>query len=556
MKVLLTTLNAKYIHKNLALRWIFQARPNDCHVQLHEYTLKDDENRIVLELVEGDYDLICFSVYIWNIDPILSIVAKCRSCGLTCKILAGGPEVSYESSDLLERGFDALSLGEGEESVWEYTHMLIKKQSYEISGVMTKEHPNQTLRKTSLAFLETLDDPYFMDMDKEDMGQRYLYLETSRGCPYGCEYCLSSTDRSLRMFSLPYVLILLEKLSKSEVKQVKLLDRTFNADPNRALQIARFMNEHCKKQIFQFEVVAETLSEELLVFFETEADPKRFRFEIGVQSFHEPTLKAVGRIQNNARLQEVITRLSNANVVLHVDLIAGLPYEDKRTFQHSFDTLFALGASELQLGILKVLKGTALKKKQEDFGFVYDEHAPYAIRKTNWLDTLELSSIEQCATAVEKYWNKGACRFTIQTMLAKGWCDSAFVLFERLGEAYAKLPRPYAPQHFYQAFVTVFKELDAHHLISCLNMDYYRNKKQRPPHFHEDKCTKKERTKIKELAKAFGIASFDLDHYADMVYGYDSHQYGFLLIIYPHHEQIGKRWFVNESITEIKEWKE
>lgn len=555
MKVLLTTLNAKYIHKNLALRWIYQARLDDCHVQLHEFTLKDDEDRIVSQLLETPYDLICFSVYIWNIDPILSIVAKCRSRGLTCKILAGGPEVSYESSDLLDKGFDALSLGEGEESVWEYVDMLIKHQSYEISGILTKEHPNTTLRKTSLAFLETLEDPYFMDMDKKDMGQRYLYLETSRGCPYGCEYCLSSTDRSLRMFSLPYVLKLLEKLSQSEVRQVKLLDRTFNADPHRALQIARYMNAHCKNQIFQFEVVAETLSEELLVFFETEADPKRFRFEIGVQSFHEPTLKAVGRIQNNARLKEVIKRLSNANVVLHVDLIAGLPYEDKQTFRRSFDTLFALGASELQLGILKVLKGTALKKKQDAYGFVYEEHAPYAIRKTNWLNAWELTSIERCATAVEKYWNKGTCRFTIQTMLAKGWCDSAFDLFERLGQAYAKLAHPYAPQQFYQAFVTAFTDLDAHVLISCLNMDYYRNKKQRPPHFHEDKCTKHERTKIKELAKAFGIASFDLDHYTDMVYGYDSHQCGYLLIVYPHHDQTGKRWFINASITEIKECK-
>lgn len=556
MKVLLTTLNAKFIHKNLALRWIYQTCPDQRQVTLREYTVKDDVARIANELLEGQYDLICFSCYIWNITQICAIVAACKAKGMTSNILAGGPEVSYESFDLLDQGFDALSLGEGEESVWEYADMLQQHQSYEINGIMTKEHPNKVLRKTKLTLLEQCKDPYFMKMDEAHMHQQYLYLETSRGCPYGCEYCLSSTDRTLRQFSLSYVLKLLEKLSHSQVRQVKLLDRTFNADPKRALTIARYMNEHCKNQIFQFEVVAETLSEELLTFFETEADPKRFRFEIGVQSFHEPTLSAVGRYQNNIRLKEVIQRLRKANVVLHVDLIAGLPYEDKQTFQHSFDTLFSLQASELQLGILKVLKGTKLKHKQEQFGLVYENHAPYTVQQTKWLSEKDMVSIEQCANAVEKYWNRGACRWTITTMLKNGWCSSAFALFEQLGASYALLSHPYAPQQFYQAFLQAFPYLDQQLLISCLNMDYYRNKKQRPPHFHEDKLTKKERSDLKELAMQSGIDRYSMDHYADMVYGYDGQAQGYVLIMYPHHEQIGKRWFINQELTEIKELKE
>lgn len=553
MKILLTTLNAKFIHKNLALRWIFQSRPVTFpHVILKEYTIKDDLNKIKQEIIKEHYDLICFSVYIWNIEMIKPLIKLIKQEQPDIHILVGGPEVSYESEHLLEEGVDAISIGEGEESVWEYVQMLETKQNYEISGICTKQFPNRDKRTVSLSFLEQLDDPYFMEIDEADMDKRYLYFETSRGCPYGCEYCLSSCDQKVRLFSLPYIMKLLEKIKNSKIKQVKLLDRTFNAAPKRALQIARYMNEQCINQIFQFEIVAETLSEELLQFFEKEADPKRFRLEIGVQSFHEPTLKSVSRIQNNQRLIEVIHRLRKARIIMHVDLIAGLPYEDKQTFQHSFDQLFALSADECQLGLLKLLKGTKLRQKKAQYGFVFEAHAPYTVQETLWMSGQDMKETAACAQAVEKYWNSGKCRFTIHELLAQGYQKSAFQLFESLGKKLQTLPHPYAPQHLFQAFMEAFPEMDQLILAALLNMDYYRGVKQRPAHFHNYKPDDKIRSRLKKTAKEQGISAYLLDHYSAMSYGW-CHKLGYQLILFDRNNALPKRYWCDIN---MRNWKE
>ena len=416
-KVLLTTLNAKYIHKNLALRWLYTTCPHKEDVHLKEYTIKEDIDYIVSDILSREAEVVCFSCYIWNIEQTLECIRLIKQKREQIHIIVGGPEVSYEYQDLLNKGIDAISIGEGEESLWEYIDMLSDEAAREIRGIYTKQFPNREYRKTDIAWLSQFEDPYFLEMDQQQMENRYFYLETSRGCPYGCTYCLSSTDRAVRMFSLDYVMKILEKLRHSKVRQVKLLDRTFNSNPKRALTIARYMNEYCKNQIFQFEIVAETLSEELLTFFCEEADPQRFRFEIGVQSFNTQTLSAVGRIQNNERLCKVIKRLKESGVTMHVDLIAGLPHEGIESFQASFDQLFSLGASELQLGILKLLKGTKLRGQKDQYHFFFQEQAPYDVLSTKWLTKEEMEDIHACADAVEKFWNHGACRYVISKIL-------------------------------------------------------------------------------------------------------------------------------------------
>lgn len=552
MNILLTTLNAKYIHKNLALRWIYQACPQKDNVRLIEYTIKDDMERIIKQIQEGEYDLVCFSVYIWNIDYIKPLILRLKQDNENLKILVGGPEVSYESYDLIDQGVDAISIGEGEESLWEYVEMLDTQSSYEIPGIYTKEFPNTTYRKVSIAFLETLDDPYFMDIDQDDMDKRYLYLETSRGCPYGCEYCLSSCDRDVRMFSLEYVMKILEKIKKSSVRQVKLLDRTFNANPKRALEIAKYMNDECTTQIFQFEIVAETLSEELLLYFEQKADKERFRFEIGVQSFHAPTLQAVGRIQNNQRLKEVITRLKDAQVMMHVDLIAGLPYEDLATFQASFDELFALETKEIQLGILKLLKGTKLKQKHAQYEFVQEEQSPYAIKSTHWLSEEELILIDQAAHAVEKLWNDGKCRFTIKCILANGWYKSAFALFLALGEGLAQLPHPYAPQNLFTLFYDVVKNVDKTTLTAVLFTDYYALFKQRPPHFGDLRMSDENRKKIVAYLLTKGFTKEELYHYTFLTYAYDD-VITYQAVVYNASQTLPKRYIIDTELQRVKE---
>ncbi len=552
-KVLLTTLNAKYIHKNLALRCLYTTCPHKEDVQLKEYTIKEDIDYIVSDILSREAEVVCFSCYIWNIEQTLECIRLIKQKREQIHIVVGGPEVSYEYQDLLNKGIDAISIGEGEESLWEYIDMLSDEAAREIRGIYTKQFPNREYRKTDIAWLEQFEDPYFLEMDQQQMGNRYFYLETSRGCPYGCTYCLSSTDRAVRMFSLDYVMKILEKLRHSKVRQVKLLDRTFNSNPKRALTIARYMNEYCKNQIFQFEIVAETLSEELLTFFCEEADPQRFRFEIGVQSFNTQTLSAVGRIQNNERLCKVIKRLKESGVTMHVDLIAGLPHEGIESFQASFDQLFSLGASELQLGILKLLKGTKLRGQKDQYHFFFQEQAPYDVLSTKWLTKEEMEDIHACADAVEKFWNHGACRYVISKILQLGWYQSAFQLFLDLGREYRKLPRPYQPYELFCCFYPLLLDHSKQEADAILLTQYYQNFKQKPHRFTDAWVDLEKKKEILAFALENNIANQDqLYRYGLVDIAFDD-ELCYQLVLYNTNQQLPKIWLIDKDMTTIKE---
>lgn len=554
MKILLTTMNAKYIHKNLALRWIFQACPNKEHVILKEYTLKEDLEVMVKDILSMKIDVLAFSTYIWNIEQFLTLVQMLKKAQPSLHIIAGGPEVSFESYGLLEQGIDALSIGEGEESIWEYVAMLEQQKSKEIVGMYSKQFPNTVYRKVSLSFLESLPNPYFMEQDFVSLDKQYLYFETSRGCPYHCAYCLSSVDTCVRMFSEPYVFQLLKEISMSKVRQVKLLDRTFNSNPKRALKIARYMNEHCPNQVFQFEVVAETLSDELLNFFCKEADKQRFRLEIGVQSFHSKTLEAVGRIQNNQRLKEVIFALRDANVMMHVDLIAGLPYEDYTTFQTSFDTLFDFQVKEIQLGILKLLKGTKLRQQKAEYAFEEEIQAPYTIQETRWLTKDELVCIEGAASACEKFYNSGKCRNIILEILQQGWITSPFTCFVELGKLYQKFPHPYPVQNLYRVFLSLLKHVDQRTLKGIISFEYYSHFKQRPPRLWKDEVSlelKKELFQI--LIQKEIVSKEQLYHYGVADLAYLDKELGYQVIVFQRDNTYPKRYFITLDDRNIKE---
>ena len=548
MKVVLTTCNAKYIHKNLALRWLYVACPFPDKPVLLEFTIKDEIEHIVERLLLEQADLICFSCYIWNIEPTLQIIKAIKKRQPNVKILCGGPEVSFESEDLLNQGVDALSIGEGEQSVWEYATMLMNEEDKEIEGIMTLTYPNKSYRYVDLKWNETLDDPYFLEFDLDELDKRYFYFETSRGCPYGCEYCLSSTDNKVRLFSEEYIFKILKKIAHSKIKQVKFLDRTFNVKPQRALRIARYINEHCVNQIFQFEIVAETLSEELLEFFTKEADVSRFRFEIGVQSFNCNTLKAVGRIQNNERLKSVIARLRAADCVMHVDLIAGLPYEGFDSFRDSFNELFSLQASELQLGTLKLLKGTSLKRKKELYGLVSQKQAPYEVKWTNWLNEAEMERIHQCATAVEKFYNSGRCRKSIHTILELMPECNAFDLFCMLGERLKRCKN----YHIHDLFL-ILKEctaLDEEIIEAILMSEYMGLFKQKPKRIFKSRLSKQERNEILScLSERYTMN--ELIHYAVVEPYYDK-EVMLQVVVYNSQQTYPKRYKIkNQQWEEI-----
>lgn len=554
MNILLTTMNAKYIHKNLALRWIYQACPDKENVTLKEYTIKEDIHHIAQEILHQNFDVVAFSTYIWNIEPLKKLIAILKEYRPHIHIIAGGPEVSFESKELLDIGVDALSIGEGEQSIWEYIEMLQTKDIHNIIGMCTKQFPNTIYRKVSLEYLETLPDPYFLEMDKGQMDKQYLYLETSRGCPYHCAYCLSSIDTCVRMFSDTYVFKILEKIAKSNIRQVKLLDRTFNANPMRALKIARYMNENCLRQTFQFEVVAETLSDDLLRFFCEEADKKRFRLEIGVQSFYSETLQAVGRIQNNDRLKEVIFALRDAGVMMHVDLIAGLPYEDYATFRKSFDTLFAFEVKEIQLGILKLLKGTRLKQQKKEYAFTEEKQAPYTVKKTKWLSYEELDLIDGAAMACEKFYNSGRLRDSILTFLQLSWFQSPFDLFIEIGKEYRHIPHPYPVQALYRICVNILPYELQTTGKAILTMEYYKHFKQRPVRLWKDMVSTDMRKQLFQYLMDEGIeTSYDLYHYGVADIGYMHQKIGYQVIVYQKDGMQPHRYFVEEHLQRIEE---
>ena len=455
MKVVLTTLNAKYIHKNLALRWLYVSRIPEADVELMEFVIKDDLERISDQIASRQPEVIGISVYIWNADLTRKWIAILKRKLPHVRILIGGPEVSYQCEDWLDTGIEAVLRGEGEKTFWQAV-----RREADIDGLVSRSYVSPVAyARVDLNWLETLESPYWLAMDEEAMAHRYLYLETSRGCPYHCAYCLSSADNRVRMFSEAYVLRQLAPLAERTVKQVKFLDRTYNVMPERALRIARFIETLPPSINFQFEVVADTISEAMLDFFEQEADPARYRFEIGVQSLNSKTLEAVDRRQDNQRLLEVTSRLLKRGYVCHLDLIAGLPYEDRASFEQSYNGLFAVCPSELQVGILKLLKGTAMIARAPAWGMEFEAQTPYTVTKTAWLSEVDLAEVECVHLATEKLLNSGRCRACLQSVFAEHPQLSAYALMAQAGARLQALPHPYQLKDLYELLIEVLTPL-------------------------------------------------------------------------------------------------
>ena len=477
MKVVLTTLNAKYIHKNLALRWIYVSRPPEIQTELLEFVIRDDLQRITDQIAALQPDLIGLSVYIWNAEQTKRWIRLLQQALPQVRILIGGPEPTYDPQPWLQLGIEAVLRGEGERTFWE---AVLRKP--EVDGLICNDYVSPvSYARTDLAWLETLPSPYWLQMDRPSMAHRYLYLETSRGCPYHCAYCLSSADNAVRMFSTEYIRRQLQPLKSLAVKQVKVLDRTFNVMPQRALAIARMIEERPPQVNFQFEIVADTLSEPLLEFFENQADPRRYRFEIGVQSLNPQTLAAVCRRQDNDRLFQVSRRLIRRGIHCHLDLIAGLPYEDLASFERSYNGLFALAPHELQTGILKLLKGTAMQQKAAQWQMRFEEQAPYAVKETAWLSAAQVQRIEKVALATEKIFNQGRGRQCVVTFLNEHPEISPFELMEALGRRLAQLSHPYQLKDLYEQIWQELRGRIAEPEASArVNTDYQMISRKRP----------------------------------------------------------------------------
>lgn len=432
MKGLLTTLNAKYIHTNLALHSLFTAGKEipGISLSLMEFSINNEDDLIFGELIRGEYDLLCFSCYIWNIERTLPLVGALKKANPSMKILLGGPEATHRAKALMEEtpGVDLILAGEAEETFPRLLEALERqKKSNEENqtgalvgipglfyrtgeGVQFTEEPNP-LKVSYLAF------PY---EEQELLTDKILYYESSRGCPYSCSYCLSALERGVRALPLDRVKEDLNRFLEKGVKQVKLVDRTFNFDRTRAKELFSYLMEKDRGITnFHFEICAELLDDATMDLLQ-EARPGLFQFEIGVQSTNQKTIEAVNRHGNFEQVAQSVKRLMTiGNIHLHLDLIAGLPFEDYNTFIRSFDQVYELRPHHLQLGFLKVLPGTPIAKQVEEFGYEYRAKPPYEILSNQFLSPSDLVHLKMVEKVLDLYYNRGGFETTLDFLIAE-----------------------------------------------------------------------------------------------------------------------------------------
>lgn len=426
MRPLLAAINAKYIHSNLAVRSISAyAKKHGLCCPFAEFTINMPIEQICADILRRGADMLLFSCYIWNIGTVLDCAATIKAARPDTLIALGGPEVSYDSEELLEKYpfIDLIFRGEGEESVYRFLKSGGDPQrtpgvTARINGDIFQTAPPAPLDMDSLPFC-------YSEEEMEDLHQRLVYYESSRGCPFSCAYCLSAADTGLRTRSLELVFAELSFFVRHGVRTVKFVDRTFNADRARTLALLRFIAENGGDTCFHLEIAAAVLTAEAIDIINS--SPKNFRLEIGVQSTNEETLLSVNRRPDIGEVRRVMGRLL-PSVHTHLDLIAGLPYEGLERFARSFDEVAALRPSELQLGFLKLLKGTPMRDIP---GYRFRPSPPYTVLANEWLSVEDILELEDTEEAVELFYNRSGFERSLSYILERE--KSAFGFFRRLG---------------------------------------------------------------------------------------------------------------------------
>jgi radical SAM superfamily enzyme YgiQ (UPF0313 family) len=480
MKTALVALNVNYIHKNLALRWLWVTKPAHHEAQIFEGLTKHPLS-LMDALWAYEPDVVAFSVYIFNLQATLTLIRALKAKRPDLIVVAGGPEATYNPAPLFEAGIDRLYRGEAELVFW------ADLDHHPVKGVMWHATDHAEVLRADLAQLEGLESPYFLAMDAHDMDQRYLYVESSRGCPFGCTYCLAAQDPKVRTFSESYMNTFFDRVDQTSVKQIKFLDRTFNLDPARALRLAQRCLTLPEGLNVHVELVGDRLSEALIRLF-TE-HPQRFRVELGVQSLNPLTLKSVGRVSDLPKLLRVVDRFAQSGIHQHTDLIAGLPQEDLSSFQASYNGLIRRHPYEVQVGILKILHGSTLQKVREAPGYRVDANPPYAVKETPWMSEADLNRVEAVALATEKTYNSQKLREELSGIFER---VEPFLVMTSIGEHLKRLPTPYTNQAFYLAvYAGLCETIDPATAKAVVQHAYLRQSKTLPPKLFAESIDKK-----------------------------------------------------------------
>ena len=446
MRFLLCGINAKYIHSNLAIfclkSYAEKNGPVSAEYIIKEYTINHYVEDILQDLYETKADVIIFSCYIWNISYVRELSEELKKVNPDLSIWVGGPEVSYDAEQFLQENpdIDLVMQGEGEHVFTELVKLYEKSEMVNHScypeGVAVR-NSDSNIYNTGFAPLMDLNQVPFVYDDFQLFEHKILYYETSRGCPFSCSYCLSSIDKSVRFRSMELVESELQRFLEARVPQVKFVDRTFNCNKKHAMAIWKYIYEHDNGITnFHFEISSDLLDEDALTLF-SEMRPGLIQLEIGVQSTNPPTIDAIHRHMDLDKLFENVDKVHKlGNIHQHMDLIAGLPFETYDQFRKSFNDLYVHEPDQLQLGFLKVLKGTCMEEQVEGYGIRYRSLPPYEVLMTDWLTYDEVIRLKRIEELVEMYYNSGQYTCTLSYVMP--FFESPFAFFEQFSEEYRR----------------------------------------------------------------------------------------------------------------------
>ena len=439
MRILLTTLNSQYVHSNAALKYLYTVTADiSDDIDIREFTINNEASYIYGEILREDYDIVCFSCYVWNIEQIKTIAADLKKANPDIQICLGGPEVSFASHVIAVENpwVDFIFSGEAEYAFYRFCQVLHEegRPFHTVPGLVYRRegkiYVNQQIEPMDFNYIPFLYSILECEEDK------VVYYESARGCPFRCSYCLSAVDKSLRPLSVDRVKGDLGYFLYKKVMQVKFIDRTFNYSEERAYEIFKYLIENDNGITnFHFEICGDLLTKSLLELLST-ARKGLFQFEIGIQSTNPKTLLAVNRKENVYPILDNVEKLMElGNIHIHVDLIAGLPYETYKLFSRSFNKVYSLKADTFQLGFLKVLKGAPIAEMKEEFGIKARDKAPYEIISNNWISAEEMVHLKMIEKMLDIYYNRHGFENTLSYLIG-ALEKTPFKFYEMLADFY------------------------------------------------------------------------------------------------------------------------
>ncbi|MDU2672260.1 MAG: B12-binding domain-containing radical SAM protein [Clostridium sp.] len=509
MKILLTAINSKFIHSNLAVRYL-KAFTEDLSYEcsIREFSINDREEKILEEVIKEKPNVVAFSTYIWNIEMINRLSNLIKMVDKNIEILYGGPEVSYDSFNILkELNGDYIIQGEGEKTYREFVeYKLGEKKLESIRGLYFKKC-NDVIFNGNRPLMN-MDEIVFPYKEDENLDNKIVYYEASRGCPFNCKYCLSSTTHGVRFLDIERVKKELQFFIDKKVRLVKFVDRTFNCNFKFSTAIWEFLINSDTKTQFHFEISADILKPQELEILR-KAPKDRFQFEVGVQTTNDDVLRQINRFVNFSDIKEkVLELLVIKNIKQHLDLIAGLPGEDYTSFKKSFNDVYSIGPEEIQLGFLKLLRGSSMREEAELYDMKYSPYPPYEILSTKDISYDELLVLKKVEHMVDKYYNSQKFNNVIKFFIDK--FETPFDFFLCLGEFFEikdYFNRNIGNSEYYKVFLEFNEKVlksDNSILRDIIKYDYLTfNKRRGMPEFLESRMTKEEEIEIKNKLREY-----------------------------------------------------